>query len=116
MVKLKKTKPEDAQTTDDSSIEATMLPDPADPAVAEAGSFEIEWEPGLRLATVLKARYGGKLFHSDSFNLARGDVRKKFVKEVARKAKEQLQVAIPADSIEACLMDVADAIDALRRE
>src|SRR5258707_15473894 len=105
MEQVKTTKLEDAQATHDSSIEGAMLQDGDDPAGAEAGSFEIDWEPGLRLATVLKARYGGKLFHSDSLNLARGEARKKFVKEVARKAKEQLQVAIPADSIEARLMD-----------
>jgi hypothetical protein len=112
---VKNVKPGNTKDVDDSLIENSNPQDCDEPVGEQAENFEIDWEPGPRLATVLKARYGGKLFHSDSFNLARGDARKKFVKEVARKAAEHLQVKIPADQIELRLMTVAEDIDALKQ-
>jgi hypothetical protein len=110
METVNETKPGEALAADHSAIENGAAQDGSDPAGEIADALVIEWEPGSRGATILKARYDGKLFHSDTFNLARGEARKKFVKEVARKGKEQLQVAIPADAIEARLMAIADEL------
>jgi hypothetical protein len=86
---------------------------PADGAV---GPLEIDWEPGPRMSTILKARWGGSLFHSDAINLVKADPRREFVKEVARKAERVLGVLIPDEAIEDKLMEVADKVDAREAE
>ncbi len=84
------------------------------PAGGEDKPLEITCIPGFRGTSVVKAFHGHDIVHADSFNLAKADARKKFIRDVVQAAKRRFGVEVSAEAIEAQFLAGAAEMDAAR--